>query len=104
MLRPRGSANDRGYTWRWRAARADYLALHPLCRYCEQLGRLTPASVVDHIIPHRGNAELFWDVANWQPLCKRCHDSIKAKEERGGATGCDAAGLPLAATHHWSTG
>jgi 5-methylcytosine-specific restriction endonuclease McrA len=23
--------------------------------------------------PHRGNAALFWSVANWQPLCDRCH-------------------------------
>jgi 5-methylcytosine-specific restriction endonuclease McrA len=37
--------------------------------------------VVDHIIPHKGDKALFWDEKNWQPLCKYCHDSIKAKEE-----------------------
>ena len=37
----------------------------------ERLGRRT---VVDHIVPHRGDARLFWDEDNWQPLCKSCHD------------------------------
>lgn len=32
------------------------------------------STVVDHIIPHRGNMDLFWYEENWQPLCKRCHD------------------------------
>ena len=36
--------------------------------------KLTPATVVDHIIPHRGDKRLFWDEKNWQPLCKDCHD------------------------------
>ena len=36
--------------------------------------KLTPATVVGHIIPHRGNQKLFWDEKNWQPLCKDCHD------------------------------
>ena len=35
---------------------------------------ITPATVVDHVIPHRGNKQLFWDEKNWQPLCKSCHD------------------------------
>ena len=35
---------------------------------------LTPATVVDHIVPHRGDHALFWDEQNWQPLCKSCHD------------------------------
>ena len=35
---------------------------------------LTPATVVDHVIPHRGDRKLFWDEQNWQPLCKECHD------------------------------
>ncbi|MEG0049160.1 MAG: HNH endonuclease signature motif containing protein [Clostridia bacterium] len=37
-------------------------------------GRLTFATVVDHIVPHRGDGELFWHKENWQPLCKDCHD------------------------------
>jgi 5-methylcytosine-specific restriction protein A len=34
---------------------------------------LTPATAVDHIQPHRGDYELFWDSDNWQPLCATCH-------------------------------
>jgi len=39
---------------------------------------------VDHIKPHKGDMELFWDSDTWQPLCKSCHDSIKAREEARG--------------------
>lgn len=41
------------------------------------------ASVVDHIIPHKGNDDLFWDMSNHQALCKKCHD-IKTATEDGG--------------------
>ena len=70
----RESAHQRGYDARWRAARMRYLKKHPLCLSCRQEGALTPATVVDHVIPHRGDMHLFWDEKNWQPLCKDCHD------------------------------
>ncbi|WP_330848890.1 HNH endonuclease [Mangrovicoccus ximenensis] len=41
-----------------------------------------PAQVVDHIQPHRGDQSLFWDVSNWQALCKCCHDREKQRQER----------------------
>ena len=72
--RVRGSADARGYNAEWRRARKAFLQKHPLCAECRQNGRLTPATVVDHIIPHRGDRTLFWDENNWQPLCKGCHD------------------------------
>jgi 5-methylcytosine-specific restriction protein A len=74
---------ERGYTYAWQQARERFLRAHPLCCYCERQGRWIPASVVDHIKPHQGDDRLFWDEANWQPLCKPCHDTVKAKEERG---------------------
>ena len=40
--------------------------------------------MVDHIIPHKGNLELFWDEDNLQALCKPCHDRKTAKEGRWG--------------------
>lgn len=45
-----------------------------------------PATVVDHIIPHRGDlsSAAFWDETNWQPLCKRHHDRKTAREGRWG--------------------
>ena len=70
----RGSAAERGYDRRWQKAREIYLRKHPLCVKCRAAGKLTPATVVDHIIPHRGNQQLFWDESNWQPLCENCHN------------------------------
>ena len=70
----RGGADARGYNAGWRRARIDFLQKHPLCAECQREGKLTPATVVDHIIPHRGDQRLFWDEKNWQPLCKDCHD------------------------------
>ena len=77
-------ATARGYNYRWQQERERFLRSRPLCCYCERKGRVEPAVVVDHIIPHRGDASLFWNKSNWQPLCKRCHDSTKAKEEGRG--------------------
>lgn len=70
----RASAFERGYSRRWQMVRKQFLVKHPLCALCEQSGKLTSATVVDHIQPHRGDEALFWDERNWQPLCKKCHD------------------------------
>jgi 5-methylcytosine-specific restriction endonuclease McrA len=73
------------YNYRWQQARLRFLRENPLCAMC--LKRCPPiieaSSVVDHVIPHRGDPELFWDESNWQALSKRCHDSRKASIERG---------------------
>lgn len=77
---PRSSAAARGYDRRWRKARARYLRTHPLCVHCDALGLVTPATVVDHVVPHQGQQDaLFWDETNWQPLCKPCHDTKTAR-------------------------
>lgn len=104
----RPSACKRGYDGRWRKARAAWLHDHPLCVECEaegQLpmllfqiivavtlgivivnspgaGRLTPATVVDHVVPHRGDKDLFWDSEeNWQGLCTAHHNAKTARGE-----------------------
>lgn len=79
------SATERGYTALWRKTRLMFLRAHPLCVMCEGEGRITAATVVDHVVPHKGNEALFWNPANWQPLCKRHHDSDKARMEHGNA-------------------
>jgi 5-methylcytosine-specific restriction endonuclease McrA len=89
-------------TQAWRKARAAFLKEHPLCVYCQQQGKVTPATVVDHIIPHKGDERLFWDRDNWAPLCARCHNSAKAIEEhKGVAPGCGKDGMPLDPKHPW---
>ena len=71
VIRP---AAKRGYNRRWQKARKSYLEAHPLCVQCAKQGKYVRATVVDHIVPHRGDQKLFWDQNNWQPLCKSCHD------------------------------
>jgi 5-methylcytosine-specific restriction protein A len=78
----RADAETRGYGWEWQKARKFFLKRHPWCIRCKAKGRLVPATVVDHIKPHRGDAELFWDETNWQPLCKSCHDHKTMTEDR----------------------
>jgi 5-methylcytosine-specific restriction protein A len=78
--RQRPSAARRGYGARWRRARAAFLAQHPLCAACRAQGRMVPATVVDHVVPHRGDQKLFWDERNWAPACKSCHDAKTARE------------------------
>ena len=78
----RGSAFERGYSYRWQAARKQFLANRPLCVECQREGKLTPATIVDHIKPHRGDPALFWDEKNWQPLCKKCHDRKTRLEDQ----------------------
>ena len=70
----RESSGKRGYNSRWQKARKRYLKSHPFCVLCMKEGKMVEATVVDHIKPHRGDSILFWDEANWQSLCKTCHD------------------------------
>lgn len=81
--RERGTAAQRGYDARWRRARKRFLAENPLCVECLKEGRLTPATRVDHIVPHKGDLKLFWDETNWQPLCESCHNKKTAREDGG---------------------
>ena len=75
------STKEKGYNHRWKLARKAYLHSHPLCVRCQAVGRLTPATVVDHIKPHRGSWPLFIDPANHQSLCKHHHDQKTAREQ-----------------------
>lgn len=78
----RGSARERGYTARWDRAAAAFKRDNPLCIGCEAVDRVELASVVDHVIPHKGDDALFWDQANWQPCCTKHHDIVKQQLER----------------------
>ena len=75
----RGHADYEGYrTERWKRMRRAYLAEHPYCEHCGAL-----AVDLDHIIPHRGDSNLFWSRGNWQGLCKGCHSRKTAREDGG---------------------
>lgn len=82
--RPR-SSTQQGYGYKWQKARAVFLADNPLCVECmkQHPPRYTRATVVDHIVPHSGDKDLFWRRSNWQALCKQHHDRKTARENGG---------------------
>jgi len=77
----RPSAASRGYGSKWQRVSKAYLRKHPLCVKCLSEGKYVSASVVDHIVPHRGDKLLFWNESNWQALCKPCHDRKTGNED-----------------------
>ncbi|MFK7238635.1 HNH endonuclease [Acinetobacter baumannii] len=81
--RDRGTAHQRGYDAEWKKHRDQFLLEHPLCVECRRKGYVMPATVVDHIIPHKGDKDLFWNKSNWQPLCETHHNIKTASEDRG---------------------
>ena len=48
---------------------------------CHAQGITTPGTDVDHITPHKGNQDLFWDKANLQTLCHACHSAKSMTEQ-----------------------
>lgn len=96
------------YGARWVKARNHWLMVNPLCVFCSHKGIVRAASVVDHIVPHRGDYDRFWDMSNWQSLCRGCHD-LKTRDEIAGRRtgferigGCDADGMPTDPRHPWA--
>lgn len=73
----RPTARERGYSVAWQKARAGFLAKHPNCARCAR-----PATIVHHVVPHRGDKLKFWNRKNWQPVCKPCHDGPCQSEEK----------------------
>lgn len=64
----------------WRKLRAVKLEQEPMCEECLQAGRITPAQMVDHIVPiNKGGAGL--DMDNLQSLCNACHARKSAKDK-----------------------
>lgn len=83
----------------WTAARRAQLSRQPLCELCKQQGRIVPATVVNHIKPHKGDWQLFSDPGNLQSVCQPCHDgAVQSYERTGRMRGCDINGHPLSKT------
>ena len=94
--------NDSRWRHPKRGLRILKLRTDPLCWYCQQARRLTPADTVDHIKPHRGDPDLFFDWDNLRSCCKACHDAIaQAKDNQGFAPGVGVDGMPLDDGHPW---
>lgn len=99
--RNRGNRHERGYTNKWARYAKSYLKRHPWCVHCEQEGRKTPATELDHIVPHKGDMRLFWRRNNLQPLCKSHHSSKTRRDMTAGDKGHDISGQPLNPGEHW---
>ncbi|WP_057786579.1 HNH endonuclease [Weissella minor] len=58
-----------------------------LCQYCAVHGRVTPAKVVDHIVPIEYDTDRKADVTNLSVICGRCHSKKTAWEQHYYGTG-----------------
>ena len=70
-------------TARWQRMRGMQLKRYPLCKMCLSDGVVTPATVVDHVVPHNGDWH-FFILGPLQSLCATHHNSTKKQEEING--------------------
>jgi 5-methylcytosine-specific restriction protein A len=80
--RRRGSAQERGYTYRWSKYSKWFLSQpgNQVCRLRLDERCALVAQCVDHIVPPSGaNDPLFWDTTNHQAACLVCN-SIKGRK------------------------
>lgn len=110
---PEAEAYRRRYkSARWagkHGVRAQQLKRQPLCEFCLKAGRVTRATVCDHVDPKSKLTEEGFFRGPFQSLCDqapwRCHSSLKQRQEiRGYAPGCDAKGRPTDPDHPWNQG
>ena len=50
---------------------------------CMREGRPVNATDVDHVRPHKGKQQPFFDATNLQSLCHACHSRKTATEDGG---------------------
>jgi 5-methylcytosine-specific restriction enzyme A len=92
------------HTRRWKTRRRLQILHHPLCVMCTALGKAEPATIADHVVPHRGDPNLFW-LGELQSLCTLHHESTKKREEaRGYSSAVGKDGFPLDPSHPFYTG
>ena len=90
-------------TTRWLKIRKAQLAAHPLCRYCQQQGRTTAATICDHEHPHRGDPVAFY-AGPFVSLCKDHHDGLaQHRDVHGYLKGADTSGRPVDPSHPWNS-
>lgn len=56
------------YTNTWKKLRVKKLSMSATCEHCNAVGQ-----EIDHIIDHKGDRNLFYDLENLQTLCTPCH-------------------------------
>jgi hypothetical protein len=76
------AARHYGYdTPKWRNMIKAFIVQHPWCIGCAAIGKQTPATIMDHVVPHKGDRSKFF-AGPFQPLCSWCHGSTKRTLER----------------------
>lgn len=71
------NARKSGYDKDWDKYRFRFLHHNPQCYACS-----AKATVVDHIVAHKGDPVLFKKLDNHLPLCSPCHNHITARFDR----------------------
>ncbi len=61
---------------------------------CLEQEIVEPANTADHIVPHRGDPDLFWN-GELQSLCPSCHSKWKQIEERATKPAIGVDGYPI---------
>ena len=79
--------------------RKQQLLHYPLCAYCLENGKNIPATIADHVTPHRGDPNQFIR-GELQSLCIQCHNARKQQlERRGYSNAVGEDGWPLDPNH-----
>jgi 5-methylcytosine-specific restriction endonuclease McrA len=93
-------------TQRWLRLRELKLQYHPLCQACLKLGKIRPATVVDHNVPIRAGGAPYPALDELTSLCESCHNRKTRGEQLGKelprVRGCDEHGYPLDPAHPWN--
>jgi 5-methylcytosine-specific restriction endonuclease McrA len=87
----------------WQRRRRHQLRIEPLCRFCLEVGRVTPATVADHVVPHAGDYAAF-RLGSLRSLCKACHDSLDGRNRAPvrSRSPVRADGTPSDPQHPWN--
>jgi 5-methylcytosine-specific restriction endonuclease McrA len=87
----------------WQRRRRHQFRIQPLCQLCLEAGRVTVATVADHIQPHRGNYQLF-RLGKLRSLCAECHNALDANNRAPvrSRSPVRADGTPSDPNHPWN--
>lgn len=93
-------------TQRWQRLRRAKLREEPLCKLCLDIGRVEPATVVDHLVAIKKGGEPYPPLYALLSLCEFCHNTKTRVVEQLGrkflVRGCDVHGMPLDPDHPWN--
>lgn len=67
----------RMYDSAWEKYRKRFLEINSRCYCCGNV-----ATVVDHLVPHKGDEKLFKQLDNHIPLCEKHHNTVTALFDR----------------------